>query len=137
MSDLLPKARPGRRIGATPGPCADAGMVTAELAVALPSLVVVLGAAVALISAVAVQMRCTDAAATAARLAARGESSAVARSAAVAVVGRAADVRISAAGGSVRVVVRTPTTLFGLGRLLHLPSVSASFAQPLEPGVSP
>jgi Flp pilus assembly protein TadG len=127
--------RPGRGAPATSGPGGDAGMVTAELAVALPSLLVVVGASLALIGAVGVQMRCTDAAATAARLVARGESSDAARDAAATMVGRAADVRISTAGGSVRVVVRTSVTLPGLGHLLHLPSVSAEFSQPVEPGV--
>lgn len=59
------------RIGG-PGP-ADEGMVTAEFAVVLPSLVFVVVAAIGGVVAVTDQLRCVDAAATAARLAARGE----------------------------------------------------------------
>jgi Flp pilus assembly protein TadG len=56
--------------------------VTAETAVALPALAVVLALSVWAVSAVTAQLRCVDAARVAARALARGESSA--RSAAVA-----------------------------------------------------
>src|SRR3954454_2503207 len=122
--------RPGRgRLGAagpTPG---DEGMVTAELAVALPSVVLVLAAAVTALLAVAMNLRCTDAAATAARLLARGAPATAARSAACAVAGSAAEVRISSAAGSVTVTVRAAVPMPGVGRLLHLPPVSAAFTQ--------
>jgi Flp pilus assembly protein TadG len=52
---------------------ADGGMVTAEFAMTLPSLVVVIAGAVAGVVAVTDELRCVDAASTAARLAARGE----------------------------------------------------------------
>ena len=128
-------ARPGRGDEAATGPDADGGMVTAELAVALPTVVVTLLAGVAALSAVATQMRCTDAAATAARLAARGESSAVAQSVAREVVGAPARVQVSTAAGSVTVVVRAATGLPLLGGLLPLPAVSARYSLPVEPGV--
>jgi Flp pilus assembly protein TadG len=51
----------------------DAGMVTVEAAIALCAFTVVLGLALAGIVAVTDQLRCTDAAREAARLAARGE----------------------------------------------------------------
>lgn len=51
-------------------------MATAEMAVALPSLVVVLAAAVGLLHAVGAELRCADAARLAARAAARGEPAA-------------------------------------------------------------
>lgn len=62
---------------ARPPARADRGMVTAELAVALPALVVVVAAALGGIAAMTAQVRCADAAATAARLAGRGEPAAV------------------------------------------------------------
>ena len=48
-------------------------MVTAETAVLLPVLVVVLAAAVFVLACVAAQLQCVDAARSAARVAARGE----------------------------------------------------------------
>lgn len=51
----------------------DRGAVTVEAALALCSLVVVLGVILAAVSAVAAQLRCVDAAREAARLTARGE----------------------------------------------------------------
>jgi len=128
-------ARPGRGDEAATGPNVDDGMVTAELAVALPTVVVTLLAGVAALSAVATQMRCTDAAATVARLAARGESAAVAQAVAREVVGAPARVEVVTANGSVTVVVRSPTALPLLGGLLRLPAVSARYSLPVEPGV--
>ncbi|WP_405143521.1 TadE family type IV pilus minor pilin [Sphaerisporangium sp. NBC_01403] len=52
---------------------ADRGSATAEMAVALPSLVLVLGAALWAIAAVTAQLECVDAARAGARAAARGE----------------------------------------------------------------
>jgi hypothetical protein len=127
-------ARPGRGGAATTGPTADDGMVTAELAVAIPTLVMVLLAAVAVLTAVTSQLRCTDAAATAARLLARGDSIAVARSTALVEAPRGAEVQVATADGFVTVTVHAPTAVPALGRLLHLPGVSARFSAPLEPG---
>lgn len=58
---------------------ADAGMVTAELAACLPVLVLVLAVAVTAVSAVAARVRVLDAAREAARVAARGDSTAAVR----------------------------------------------------------
>src|SRR5688500_20233283 len=52
----------------------DAGMVTAETAVVLPVLLLVLAGAVAAVTVVGAQLRCVDAAREGARAAARGES---------------------------------------------------------------
>jgi hypothetical protein len=54
----------------------DAGSVTAELAVAMPVLVLLLVAALTAVSAVTTQMRCVDAAREVARAAARGDADA-------------------------------------------------------------
>jgi Flp pilus assembly protein TadG len=111
-------------------------MVTAELAVALPTVVVVLVLAMTALFAVTTELRCTDAAATAARLLARGESPATARSAVQAIAGAGASLDLSTAAGSVRVDVRAPAGLPLVHTLLPLPPVSAAFSQPLEPGVA-
>src|SRR5688500_19315552 len=55
----------------------DAGMVTAETAVVLPVLLLVLVCAVAAVTVVGAQLRCVDAAREGARAAARGETSGV------------------------------------------------------------
>lgn len=52
----------------------EAGSATAETAVALPALLVVLAGALTVLSAVSAQLRCVDAARLAARSAARGDS---------------------------------------------------------------
>jgi len=74
---------------------ADAGMVTVETAIALCALVAVLGLALAGIVAVTDQLRCTDAAREAARLAARGEPD----------QGRAAAERIAPKGASIAIQI--------------------------------
>ncbi|MFW5472645.1 TadE family type IV pilus minor pilin [Knoellia sp. CPCC 206450] len=51
----------------------EAGMVTAELAVALPALILVLTLALAAVASATDRVRCVDAARTGARLLARGE----------------------------------------------------------------
>jgi hypothetical protein len=133
--DTSMTVRPGRGEGAATGSAGEAGMVTAELAVALPTVVIVLLVAVGALVAVATQLRCTDAAATAARLVARGETATVARAAAREVAGAKARVEVATSVGSVTVVVRAPAGVPVLGAFLRFPSVAASFTSPLEPGV--
>ena len=83
----------------------DEGFVTAEAAVVLPTLMVVLGLLVGVVVAVGDQLRCVDAARSAARLAARGEPDARVRSAATQVL-PGAQVAVVTAGGEVDVTVR-------------------------------
>ncbi|WP_232807308.1 TadE family type IV pilus minor pilin, partial [Geodermatophilus chilensis] len=64
----------------------EAGMVTAETAVVLPVLLLVLAGAVAAVTVVGAQLRCVDAAREGARAAARGEDTALV----TALAGRAA-----------------------------------------------
>jgi len=96
-------------------------MVTAEIAVALPSLVMATLAAVTALLACVAQVRAIDAAAVAARLSARGQS-AVEVVAAARVVAPGADVSIhrQSSNGSDLVVaqisLRVP--VLGVGRLL-------------------
>jgi Tfp pilus assembly protein PilX len=81
---------------------ADRGSVTAELAVALPVLVLLLLAGLTSVNAVATQMRCVDAAREAARAQARGEPG-VAAGERAAPTG--ATVAVSAVGDTVRATV--------------------------------
>jgi len=109
-------------------------MVTAETAVVLPVLVFVLAAALAAISVVTAQMRCTDAAREGARAAARGESSAAVREIAAASAPEASTVSVHQDGETVTVRVSAAVPLFpGLGPAM---TVSDSATAALEPGVA-
>lgn len=88
----------------------DEGYATAEAAVALPALVVVLGLAVGALVTVNGQLRCVDAARTAARAAARGDSDAAVKAAAVPVAPRGARIALIREGGGL-VVVSVQVTL--------------------------
>lgn len=114
---------------AVPGPrrcrTTDRGSVTAETAVALPSLVVVLVLAVWVLLCVAAQLRCLDAAHVAARAAARGEVDAEVRSVAARVAPPGADVRVVRGGGQVEVRVSAQVQPFA-AVLSVLPAVGVS-----------
>jgi hypothetical protein len=85
----------------------DRGSATAEIAVALPALVVVTAAAIAVVAIVTAQLRCLDAAREAARAAARGESPAAVQDLARRVAPRGAAVVVGPAGDRVSVAVTT------------------------------
>lgn len=111
----------------------DAGMVTAETAVVLPVLVFVLAAALAAVSVVTAQMRCTDAAREGARAAARGESSAAVQEIAASSAPDASTVSVDRDGETVTVRVSAAVPLFpGLGPSI---TVSDSATAALEPGM--
>lgn len=105
-------------------------MVTAETAVVLPVLLVVLAAAVWVLAAVAGQLRCVDAARVGARAAARGDGVAavVARTSAVAPAG--AQVSVTRRGDEVTVTVRAVVRPFGavLARLPGTPVTAQATA---------
>ncbi len=107
-------------------------MVTAETAVVLPVLLLVLVGAVAAVTVVAAQLRCVDAAREGARAAARGEDAATVSG----WVGRAAPegVRtdVTAAGEEVRVQVSAEVA--PLGPLPWRVTVSAEAVAQVEPG---
>ena len=118
----------------------DAGMVTAETAVLLPVLVVVLAAAVFVLACVAAQLECVDAARSAARTAARGEPRAAVVSTAARLAPTGARVHVGAGGRladlpTVEVVVRAQVRPFGRA-LRGLPAVrvSARAVAAAEPG---
>ena len=108
-------------------------MVTAETAVVLPVLLLVLAGAVAAIVVVGAQLRCVDAAREGARAAARGESPA----AVTEIVRRAAPagtaVSVTRTDGEVRVSVRVAVA--PLGPVPLRIRVAAEAVARLEPGV--
>ena len=85
--------------------------MTAEFAVLLPAVVVMLAMVLAAASAGVAKLRCIDAARTAARLAARHESSSTVLAAAHSAGPRDAAVRLSVAGDLVRVQVTARVSL--------------------------
>lgn len=106
----------------------EAGMVTAETAVVLPVLLLVLAGAVAAVVVVGAQLRCVDAAREGARAAARGEPVAVVE----AVVARAAPdgaiTSVSVGAEGVRVTVSAWIAPLAI-------AVSAEAVALREPGV--
>jgi hypothetical protein len=86
-----------------------------ELALALPVVVLLLGVVLATVGAGVVQLRCADAARTAARVAVTGETDAVVVAAGRRVAGRTAEVEVRRLPPWVEVEVRAPTPV---GRLL-------------------
>ena len=84
----------------------DRGTVTAETALALPAVVLVLAVVTGAGQVVVAQVRCQDAARAAARLAARGETSARVAAAARDAAPEGAGVAVRSGAGSVEVDVR-------------------------------
>ncbi len=110
----------------------DRGSVTAELAVALPVLVLLLLAGLTSVNAVATQMRCVDAAREAARAQARGEPGAAAGERAAPA---GATVAVSADGDTVRATV--VAVAYPLGDRLPGFKVRAEAVAAVEPGAAP
>lgn len=109
----------------------DAGSATAELAMGLPALVLMIFISVTAVTAVVTQMQCVDAAREAARAAARGEPG-VAAGRRVAPGG--ASVAVTETGGTVRAEVRTRVHPLG-GRLPGL-EVAATAVAVIEPDLA-
>lgn len=103
-----------RRIGVAAG---SRGSVTAEAAVVLPVLALVMFVAMWGVGVATAHMRCVDAARTAARAVARGEPDAQARAAAAAAAPKGARVSVERVGGSL-VRVRVEAAVAGPGALL-------------------
>lgn len=117
---LQPPRRAGRRPTA-----ADDGYVTAEAALVLPVLLVVLAMAVWVLAAVGAQLRCTDAAGVAARAAARGDSPAAVVGAGQRAAPPGAVVAVSTGTDLVTVRVQAEVRPFG-GVLSVLPALRVS-----------
>ena len=125
-------AATGLRVRGTTGPVPRKA-ATAELAVALPSLVIVLAVALAAVDLGLSQVRCVDAARLGARLLARGEPQGPALAEVRAAAPEGARVSVTTTGTGVTVVVTgdVPAALRPLGAL---PAPTAS-AQALLEGV--
>jgi hypothetical protein len=91
----------------------DEGMATAEMAIVLPALAVVLVFALWSVAAVSAQLRCVDAALVAARALARGESSDLSVAAARASAPQGARIVVTRSGDLVVVDVRAAVRLPG------------------------
>jgi Flp pilus assembly protein TadG len=113
----------------------EAGMVTAETAVVLPVLLMVLVGAVGAVVVVGAQLRCVDAAREGARAAARGEPAGVVTD----VAGRAApDGAVTdVATTEETVAVTVSATVSPLGPLPWRLDVSATATGVLEPAARP
>ncbi len=104
-------------------------MVTAELAVAIPSVVLVLAFCLVAAKAAVDQIRCVDAARVASRAAARGDDPGRVRALALESAPAGAHVQVDGAAGGVRVTVSARTGGWGA-----LPGweLSASAVTPVE-----
>jgi hypothetical protein len=91
----------------------DRGSVTAEVAVALPALMLIIAAAIGAVAVVTAQLRCLDAAREAARAAVRSEPDAVVRELAVQAAPPGGTALVAADGERVTVTVRATVHLLG------------------------
>ncbi|MEV4001923.1 TadE family type IV pilus minor pilin [Actinomadura sp. NPDC049753] len=111
-------------------------MATAEIAVALPSLVLVTAIALWGVRAASVQLACTDAARSGARAAARGESLSAVRELVESGVPKEATVRLHRDEATVRVDISAPVapaTAIGLPAVI----IHAHAAAETEPSTPP
>jgi hypothetical protein len=106
-------------------------MATAEVAVALPALVVLVAAGMTAVSVLTAQLRCVDAAREAARAAARGEDAAIVRSLAERSGPDGSDVQMTSGGQEVEVTVSAEAD--SVGGLLPAVRVQASAVALREP----
>jgi Flp pilus assembly protein TadG len=111
----------------------DEGSVTAELALTLPTLAIVLVIGIWLQSAVALRAQCLDAARAGARAAARGDADSTIRSQLSTTLPRGAAVAITHAGSQVTVSVETQVTApGGIASLVGAPHVAATATGTVE-----
>lgn len=109
----------------------DAGMVTAELALVVPTVLLVLACCLTGLGLAADQVRCLDAARVATRAASRGEDPAQAVDLARRLAPEGSVVQVRVGGGAVTVSVTAPAR----DGLLPLPAASAAVTGDLEPVV--
>jgi hypothetical protein len=113
----------------------EAGMVTAELAVAIPAVVLVLALCLAGVTAGIDQIRCVDAARLAARSAARGDTPGAVRAAALSAAPRGATVALAVEDATVSVTVEARSG--GWGGVLPSWGLVAHATAPRESGSGP
>lgn len=99
--------------------------MTAETAVLLPVLLIVLAAAIGVLACVAAQLRCVDAARAAARVAARGDVPELVRSTGERLAPPGARVTLRQSSDTVEVIVTAQVRPFGQA-LRALPPVAVS-----------
>jgi hypothetical protein len=110
-------------------------MATAELALTVPTLMLLLAVGVWLQSAIALQARCLDAARAGARAAARGDPDSTVRAQMAAALPTDASIAIAHRGVQVTVTVRAMTPVpGGLSALVAAPTVGGSATGVQEPG---
>ncbi|HVE99709.1 MAG TPA: TadE family type IV pilus minor pilin [Mycobacteriales bacterium] len=112
------------------------GTATAETAVVLPVLVLLVGVALWALGAITVQLRCVDASRAGARAAARGEPVVEVRARAAAAAGSGAEVDVELGSGTAVVTVtrRVAPPWPVLRRLLPPVVVRAAATTDVEPG---
>jgi len=108
----------------------DRGSVTAELAVALPTVVVLLIAVLVVTASGATQLRCADAARAAARAAAAGEDDGRLRQIVTTVAGNEASLTTSADDPWVRVTVTAPVRGFAWAGPLEASANAVAWVEP-------
>ena len=112
-------------------PRRDRGMATAEVAVALPALVVLVAAGMTAVSVLTAQLRCVDAAREAARAAARGEDAAVVRSLAERSGPGGSDVQVTSGEQEVQVTVTAVAdSVGGLLPAVHVEATAVALREP-------
>jgi Flp pilus assembly protein TadG len=123
--------------GAGPGGrrASQQGMVTAETALVLPVVVVVLAVSLAAMRYGVDQVRCLDAARAGARAAARGDSPDAIRDVARRGAPQGAEVAVTAGSQLVTVRVRAPVPA-PMGALAGLPPPQAEAVAQAEPGIA-
>lgn len=131
-------SRRRRALRARRGVAAEGGSVTAETAVLLPALVVVLVMLLWVLSVAAAQIRCVDASRVASRGLARGEDPGVVRAVAAAAAPRDARIEMLVADNTVTVTVTAAISPPGaLGGDLTTVTVGSSATAMRERGGSP
>jgi hypothetical protein len=123
----------GRPVGRTGRP-GDSGMVTAELAVALPVLAAVASLLITVVGAAGDVSRASDAARSGARSISIGTPRAEAVDSVLRLAPAGATVDISSDGTLVRVTVMAPSRQWGP---LTLPAPDVTAVAALEPGIVP
>jgi hypothetical protein len=113
----------------------EGGMVTAELAVAIPAVVLVLVCCLAGLLAAVDQIRCVDAARIASRAAARGDPVDRVRALALEAAPQGASVSVEQWGGTAAVLIRAETG--GWGGLMPSWQVTARATTPVESSGGP
>jgi hypothetical protein len=111
----------------------DAGMVTAEFAVALPAFVLTVVAALCGVAVMTAQLRCADAADIAARMAARGDASSLVRTTALSGAPGSAALSVVTTATLVTATVRAHLAPPGLARFLPGVTVEAHVTDVREP----